>query len=370
MPHNLPETILQFGSGKFLRGFADLFIHQANVAGQQVGRIVVVQTTGDRTALLSRQGGRYHVVVRGLAQGVVIDRVEESASVSRALVASRQWEEVRAMARSPQLHIILSNTADAGYTLDPQDGPQDRPPQSFPAKLLLLLKDRFEAGLPGVMVLPCELFEHNGERLLGLLQQLATGWGFPPALGDWIGGECVWANTLVDRIVTLPTEHPLLETDALLVAAEPYALWAVESRGGRVPRFQHPAVLLTDNVDPYFLRKVRILNGAHSALVSKALPRGFKTVLQAVSDSEISDWLRRLLFEEIVPTLQGRVEGPEEFARQTLERFRNPFLEHRLSDIAVYHEEKVKTRLQPTRAEYLARFGHPPPLLDEAMKRN
>src|SRR5262245_8369649 len=185
----LPETILQVGSGKFLRAFADLFIHHANQEGQRVGRVVVVQTTGaGRADLLNQQGGRYHVLVRGLWGGGVVDRVEESASIRRALAASRQWDEVLAAARAPELRFILSNTAEAGYTLDPGDRPDLRPPPSFPAKLVLLLHERFRAGLPGVTLLPCELFEHNADKLRGLVLELAAGWGLPDAFRDWVTG--------------------------------------------------------------------------------------------------------------------------------------------------------------------------------------
>src|SRR5262249_14071402 len=148
-----------------------------------------------------------------------------------------------------------------------------------------------------------------------------------------------------------PSEpDPRAPGDALLVAAEPYALWAIEVRDGgdgELPR--HPAIQVTTDVQPFFLRKVRILNAAHTALVTKAVPKGIKTVREAVSDPEIEDWLKQLLFEEIVPVLGGRVEGPKAFAEQTLERFRNPFLVHKVSDILVYHEQKVKIRLVPTR---------------------
>src|SRR5262249_10510409 len=213
----LPETILQVGSGKFLRGFADLFIHHANQEGQRIGRVVVVQTTGEgRANLLSQQGGRYHVLVRGLSGGAVVDRVEESASISRALVASRQWDDVLAVARSPELHFLLSNTAEAGYTLDPSDRSapgsglpaltQPGSPVSFPAKLLLLLRERFQAGLPGVTILPCELFEHNADMLRGIVLQLADEWKLSQGLKDWIGEQCAWRNCLVDRIVTVPSE--------------------------------------------------------------------------------------------------------------------------------------------------------------------
>ncbi|HEV3260165.1 MAG TPA: altronate dehydrogenase [Gemmataceae bacterium] len=365
----LPETVLQFGSGKFLRAFADLFIHQANLEGQEVGRVVAVQTTGEeRARLLNQQGGRYHVLVRGLDAGSTVDRTEEAASISRALVASRQWPEVLAVARSPDLRYVISNTAEVGYTLDAQDRPTDAPPRSFPAKLLLLLKERYEAGRPGVTLLPCELFDGNADRLLGIVLELAKSWNQPAGLADWMRTECRWRNTLVDRIVAVaPPGHPLLETDALLTVTEPFALWAVEVKEGRAGLFRHQAIVETTDVQPFFLRKVRILNAAHTALLSKALPRGMRTVREAVLDPEIADWLTRLLLDEIIPTLRGRVEAPEEFARQTLERFRNPFLEHKLSDIAAYHDAKVAIRLVPTRAEFVEKFGRLPPLLYEAI---
>ena len=168
----LPETILQFGTGKFLRGFADLFVHQANQEGQAMGRIVVVQTTGeDRARLLNEQQGRYHVAVRGLEGGRVVERVEESASVSRALCAGPQWDEVLAVARAPELRYVISNTAEAGYTLDPQDRPGDAPPRSFPGKLLLVLRERFRAG-PGQLG-PVDA--HHVSALFGLHTIMVRG---------------------------------------------------------------------------------------------------------------------------------------------------------------------------------------------------
>ncbi len=217
-------------------------------------------------------------------------------------------------------------------------------------------------------ILPCELFEDNADRLRGLLLQLAQGWQFSTDLGHWLETACTWRNTLVDRIVCgKPDRHPLLERDALLTVAEPFAFWAIEQKASRDDWLQHPALRRTPDVRPFFLRKVRILNAAHTALVCRALPRGIATVREAVLDSEISAWLHRLLFEEIVPTLEGRVEEPAAFARHTLERFRNPFLEHKISDIAMYHDAKVQIRLVPTAAEFAEKFGRRPRLLDEAI---
>jgi tagaturonate reductase len=365
----LPETILQFGSGRFFRAFADLFIHQANAGGQAVGRVVIAQSTGgERAGGLNDQGGRYHVLVRGLENGTVVERLEPVSSVSRALVASTQWDEVRALARSPQLRVVLSNTTETGYDLFPGDRPEQTPPRSFPAKLLLLLRERYAAALPGLTIVPCELREHNADLLRKIVTQLAADWDLPAEFRSWLTTECVWLNTLVDRIVTAtPADHPLLATDRLLTVCEPYALWAIQD----VPRAGHfleqPAVIWTANVEPYFLRKVRILNGAHTALAIRALPLGFQTVRQAVNDPEMGAWLERLLFEEVVPVLVGRVNDPEGFARQTLERFRNPFLEHKLTDIVVHHAAKVPVRLVPTWDEFRRQFGRTPPLLEEVL---
>jgi tagaturonate reductase len=367
----LPETILQFGSGKFLRGFVDYFVHQANREGQGVGRIVVAQSTGDRRAdLLNDQRGSYHVVIRGLSGGKTVDYVDEVNSISRGLVISRQWQELLEVAKSPELKYIICNTAEAGYTLDPADTVDLAPPKSFPARLLKVLFERFKSGKPAVTLLPCELFENNADLLRGLLTKLSDDWKLPADFRRWLETSCTWHNALVDRIVCTQDDKkfPGTENDALVTVAEPFALWAIEDRQGQNDLFRHAAIVRAVDVKPYFLRKVRILNAAHTAMASNAAPRGIRTVLEAMQDPEISQWLEAMLFEEIVPTLAGRVEGPEEFARQTLERFRNPFLEHKIKDILVYHPEKVKIRLMPTRAEYVEKFGKPPQRLDEALK--
>jgi tagaturonate reductase len=365
----LPETVLQFGSGRFLRAFADYFIAQANEQGQAVGRVVIVQSTGDgRANLLNTQGGKYHVLLRGLEDGVIVDQPVPITSVSRALTADREWPEVLKLAASPDLRVILSNTTEAGYNLEASDNAQSSPPKSFPAKLLTVLRARFESGRPGLTVIPCELFEQNADKLLGIVTQLARDWNLPTDFQTWLTSDNTWLNSLVDRITTgPPPDHPLLAQDGLLITAEPFALWAVERKPGVLPFLTHPQVTHTPDVRPYFLRKVRILNGAHTALLIKAQPRGFQIVRDAVNDVELGPWLERLLFEEVVPTLEGRVEDPTKFARQTLERFRNPFLEHKLADIALHHEQKVQIRLVPTSQEYQEKFGKKPVLLSEVL---
>jgi tagaturonate reductase len=169
----------------------------------------------------------------------------------------------------------------------------------------------------------------------------------------------------VDRIVTLPSdEHPLMKEDPLLIQAEPYALWAIERpRPDWQPPIRHPAIEAVDDLTPYYLRKVRILNGIHTALVGKFMPRGFETVQQALQNPEVMDWVLGLLYEEILPAIAYHVDDIARFARQTLERFANPFLQHRL-----HHRDKVQVRLQSTATEYERLFGKPPRRLREAMQ--
>lgn len=366
----MTETILQFGAGNFLRAFADLFVARLNRdPATAVGKIVVVQSTDRaRADALNAAGGRYHVAVRGYADGRVIDEVETVDSISRALHAGTQWAEVRAVAAGPDLRFIFSNTTEAGFALDDRDAA--RPdgtvaPFSFPAKLLDALLARHAAGQSAPTIVPCELIEQNGEKLRELVLTQAARWSVAPDAVAWLTDGCRWLDNLVDRIVPGPlAEHPLKAADPLLLSAEPFAFWGVQGAG---PFLQHPAVTLTADLAPYYLRKVRILNGAHTALVAHARPLGLKTVRECVEHPEVGPWLDRVLREEIVPVIADRVTDAEGFARVTLDRFRNPFLNHELSAIALNHEAKVKVRLLPTLADYRARFGRPAPLLSAAL---
>ncbi|TAE75469.1 MAG: altronate dehydrogenase [Verrucomicrobia bacterium] len=350
--------ILQFGAGNFLRAFVDLFVSQSGF-----DKIIIVQSTGiERANALNRAGGKYHVAIQGFAKGQVVDETEEVTSISHALHAGTQWGEVLHTARDPELRWIVSNTTEAGFALDPGDVANVGTPASFPAKLLSVLLARHDSGLPGVTILPCELIEHNGSRLRELVLEQAKLWQTPTASLAWLKDECRWVNNLVDRIVPgPPKKHPLLDRDPLLLSAEPFAFWAIETTGEF--ELQHPAIVTAPDITPYYLRKVRILNGLHSALVCKALPMGIETVREAIEHPEVGPWLQRLLDEEIVPVLEGRVDDPAAFGRTTLDRFRNPFLEHKLSAIALNHEAKMKVRLLPTYEEYRTKFGRDPELL-------
>lgn len=363
--------VLQFGAGNFLRAFADLFIDEARKGGAEIGPVTIIQSTqSQRAAALSGAGGAYHVVLRGVRGGAVVDEVHPVDIVDRALNANTEWPAVVERALDRDVTHVISNTTEAGLSLVEGDAFDAQPPSSFPAKLTRLLFERRGKGLPGWVILPCELVEANGDKLRELALEQARRWNLGDDFANWLRTANHWPNSLVDRIVTgKPAAHPLLASDPLLVAAEPYALWAIETGSEPFPLFDHPAIRVVADIRPYSLRKIRLLNGAHSALVCHALPLGFKTVREAIENPEVAAWLRGLLFEELVPVLEGRVDGPREFAEQTLERFANPFLEHKLADIALNHAAKLRTRLLPTWREFRERFAETPTRIDTLLQR-
>ena len=365
----LPETVLQFGAGRFLRAFFDRFIQQANDSGQAVGRVVVVQREVDsRADSLQSQDG-FTVLVRGYENGELIERPEKVASISRSIVAADDWREVLRIAGTAELKTIVSNATEAGYKLDPADKLISHPPSSLPGKLTQTLWARFNHRLGGLTILPCELIERNADKLRALVLEQATAWELPGEFKTWLTSDCLWLNNLVDCIVTSPpADHPLTKGDALLTCAEPYSLWAIEKpAGGNVALFNHPAIQLVDDLAPYYLRKVRILNGMHSAMVAKFKGQGFVTVQDVLRNAPATRWIRDLLYEEIVPTICYRIPGVAEFADATFDRLRNPYQQHKLADIALNHADKIRVRLQPTHDEYVQLFGRSPPKLAEAL---
>jgi tagaturonate reductase len=366
----LPETVLQFGAGRFLRAFVDRFIQRANDIGQQVGRVVVVQRSADnRAESLQVDNTGFTVLVRGYENGELIERPERVASISRAIVAADDWREVLRTACTPELQYIVSNATEAGYKLDDADRLTSHPPASLPGKLTQVLWARFQQKIGGVTLLPCELIERNADKLRALMIEQAARWGLPTEFAQFVEQECLWLNNLVDCIVTSPpADHPLLKTDPLLTCAEPYALWAIEKPKNRsLKLFEHPAIQLVDDLSVYYLRKVRILNGLHSTMVAKFLPQGFVAVQDVLKDQAATRWIRDLLYEEIVPAIAYRVPGVAAFADDTFDRLRNPYQQHKLADIALNHADKVKVRLQTTHDEYVALFKRTPERLAEVL---
>jgi len=357
------KTILQFGTGRFLRAFVDLFVTEVN-AGTDAFAVVAVQSTGgDRAALL--ENGPFHVAIRGLEEGETVDRVERVDSVQRAVSTSEDWSSVIGVARDPSLTLVVSNTTEAGLALAVEDADQQSVPVSYPAKLLRVLLARHEADFPPVSILPCELVDRNADVLRGLVLEQAARWKIDQGAADWVADAVPWCNTLVDRIVSAPpADHPLLKEDPLLAVAEPFAFWAVAAE--EIP-MDHPAIEAVPDISPYVVRKVRLLNGAHTALVERYLGT-FETVRQALADEDAREWLMALVMEEILPCVEDRVEGAEAFARDVFDRFANPFLDHRLEDIGLHQAAKIKVRLMPSYHDYRERFGRSPRLLADILQ--
>ena len=365
-----PITILQFGAGRFLRGFADRFVHWANEGGQNVGAVVVVQSTpGARAEKLNAAADGYRVLVRGYEDGQLVERVEWVRCIRRAIVAKDAWGDVLKSAVEPSLRYIISNCTEAGYKLDDNDAFDSQPPETTPAKLTRVLYERYQAKGSPLVILPCELFEQNADKMRELVRTQSRRWNLPEAFEGWFTNACVWLNNLVDCIITDPTPDLALgKEDPLLVCAEPYALWAIQRpTAGALSLFTHPAIKIVDELLPFYLRKVRMLNGLHTVMVGKYLSKGFTTVHELMTDRDASRWLRDTLFEEIVPTLVHRIDGVAPFADEVWDRFRNPFTGHLLKNIAAYHADKVRIRLLPTVEEYTRLYGKPPRRLTEAM---
>lgn len=366
----LPETILQFGAGRFLRGFFDRFVHMANQEGQNVGRIVIVQSTsGPRAELLSNQNCIYNALYRGVEDGEVVDKEIRIESVSRALIASENWAEVLKVAASPDLKYIVTNATEAGYETDGTDKLDDAPPKSLPAKLTAVLWARFQSGGSPVVLLPCELIENNADKVGALVLAQANAWNLPADFISWVSDQCWWLNNLVDCIITDgPADHPLAATDKMLVQVEPYALLAIQRPvRGNPPLFTNPFIHVVDDLAPFFLRKVRILNAVHTCMVAQFYGHGFETVQQVMGDKSANRWCRDVVFEEIIPALVARVQGLAEFADMTFDRFRNPFQKHLLKNITLNHDAKLKVRIEPTIEEYTSIYGRPPERLTKVL---
>ncbi len=337
--------ILQFGTSRFLQAHADLFVGEALERGEALGRITVVQTTGSperagRLAALAAPDG-FPVIVRGRKDGLEINREQRVTSVARTLSAASDWEEVIRVF-CEEAEVVLSNTGDTGYRIGPVDLAGTMP-ASFPGKLLALLHARFQAGGRPLTVLPCELISRNGEVLKRLVLGLQADRYPDSAFALWLSEKVIWANTLVDRIVSEPIEPAG-------AVAEPYALWAIENQPGLTVPCTHANILVVDDLTPYEKLKLHILNLGHTVLADIWMRENRpadETVKAILRDTGVRERLLAIYCDEVVPGFAARGLGKqaEDYVAATLERFDNPFLEHRMREIANHHAEKLVRRI-------------------------
>lgn len=368
----LKEKVLQFGEGNFLRGFVDWMIDRLNKETDWNGGVAVVQPLpGGMIDKLNEQDGLYTLYLRGLQNG---ERVEETRivdCVTRGINPYENFEEYIACAKNPDLRFIVSNTTEAGIEYKSGQSEDDFANMTFPARLTLLLKARFDANMKGFILLPCELIDKNGDCLKECVLKYAKDWNYGDEFAKWINEENHFTNTLVDRIVTgyprdnaAEMEKQYGYLDNMIDTAEIFHLWVIE--GDKALAEEIPFhkiglnVIWTDDVTPYKKRKVRILNGAHTMMVLAARLAGLETVKDAMDDELVFDFMKNGIFEEIIPTLDLSKEELVQFANDVIERFKNPFIKHYLLSIALNSVSKFKVRVLPSLLEYIKMNGKNP----------
>lgn len=370
------ETVIQFGEGGFLRGFVDYFFHKLQEKGLYDGKIVVVQPIEKGMCqMLADQNCEYNLFLRGVENGQVVNEHTHVTSISRALNPYTQYEDYIALAGSPDLRVLVSNTTEAGIEYLGTEKLTDTPPKSYPAKLTQFLYKRFEAGLKGMILLPCELIDNNGDNLKACVLKYADLWELGDGFKNWLEKENDFCNTLVDRIVTGYPRDEVEELtkqigyqDNLIDTAEIFHLWVIGGHHEDELPFNKAGyhIVWTDDVKPYKKRKVRILNGGHTSMVLGAYLYGLETVGDCLKDETVRAYLEKCLFDEIVPTL-GNSETDIQFAKDVLERFSNPFIKHMLLSIALNSVSKFQVRVLPTILEYKEKFGKYPAALTFSM---
>lgn len=378
-PRKYPERIIQFGEGNFLRAFVDWMIHQMNQQGLFNGSVVVVQPIpGGLIPVINRQDGLYTLFLRGVQKGRVVEKKQIVSSISRGIDPYEHWDEYLRCAENPDMRFVVSNTTEAGISYLPEDFNPIKTPVSFPGKLTAFLYRRFEyfGGDParGMVIIPCELIDRNGDTLKGIVLRLAAEWNLGEEFASWIRNHNYFCNTLVDRIVTGYPRDEIEDIkkytgydDELVNTGEIFHLWVIE--GDSRLREELPLdqaglnVLWVDDITPYRDRKVHILNGSHTMTVPVAFLCGLNMVREAVEDGLVGKFMIRGIFDEIIPTLRLPEKEKVEFANNVLERFKNPFIKHNLIDIALNSTSKFKTRCLPTMLEYLRLKNDLPPML-------
>ena len=361
------EKVIQFGEGGFLRGFVDWMLQIANETTDFDGKVVVVQPIKDGMCdLLRAQNNVYTHICRG-KEGVDVKKIDV---ISRCVKPYDEFDDYIALASNPDFRFIVSNTTEAGIVFDASNKLTDRPANSFPGKLTQLLYKRYELGLGGFVFLPCELIDKNGAELKKCILKYAKLWNLGNGFVSWIENENVFTNTLVDRINTGYPKDEQIKVDfddKLINTSEYYHLWVIEGYDALFTELPLDKcglnVILTNELELYRTRKVRILNGAHTSLVPFALLLGFDTVKSCMDSEKMQTHVRRCIFNEIIPTIQMPKQELVEYAENVLTRFANPYIKHYLSAISLNSVSKFKVRVLPSILEYIKKYYEAPKTL-------
>ena len=375
-----PTKILQFGEGNFLRAFVDWIIDQMNEKASFHGSVEIIQPIekgmGD---MINQQDGLYHVILNGIINNQPSQEIRLIKCVKKVINPFTDYESFLKTSENPDLEFIVSNTTEAGIAFNPADqNILNQLPSGFPGKLTQWLFHRFNyfKGNPekGLILFPCELIDKNGTNLKKTVEQYIDLWNLPVEFKRWVQEHNLFCNTLVDRIVPgFPKENikTLQEhvgyQDNLMVTAELFHLWVIEGPGFIASKFPSQRaglqVKFVDDLSPYRTRKVRILNGAHTAMVPVAYLKGLRWVSEAVNNPEVGRFIKETIFEEIIPTLDLAEKELIDFANDVITRFRNPAIQHELSSIALNSISKFKVRVLPSLLTYAKNKGTLPPHL-------
>ena len=372
---NAPERVLQFGEGNFLRAFGDYFIDVMNEKAGFNGKVVLSQPIAPGLAKqINDQDGLYTLCLRGRDNGEHVNRKRVISCVSRCIDPYEDFNALLDCAKNPDLRFIASNTTEAGIAFDPLCKADDAPPSSFPGKLTLFLHRRFTLGLPGFVILSCELIDHNGDELKKCVKQYIDLWDLGADFEKWVESENTFCSTLVDRIVT---GYPRNEAQAIckelgyqdniLDTGEVFGFWVIE--GPQSIKKELPfekaglPIIVVDDHTPYKQRKVRILNGAHTSMVLGAYLAGQDIVRNCMTDETIHGFMNKAIYDEIIPTLDLPKQELTDFAAAVTERFNNPYIDHALLAISLNSASKWKARVMPSVTEYVKRMGKLPECL-------
>ena len=367
--NELPIKILQFGEGNFLRAFVEYAFQTLNKKANFNAGIAVVQPI-DRgmVSMLNDQDGLYTLFLKGVQKGQEIQHQELITNIVKGIDPYINFNEYLSLAREESLEFIISNTTEAGIAYVASDTKEMQPPSSFPAKLTVLLYERFKhfngSADKGLTIIPCELINHNSETLKEIILKYSGDWNLGEEFKTWLNTHCSFHSTLVDRIVPgypkdeIEAYNAQLEyKDNLIVAAEAFLLWVIEGDDtlkAKLPFHKTDLdVKIVKDMQPYRTRKVRILNGAHTAMVPMSLLYGNSTVKETVDNSFTGKFVNKAIFEEINEILPMDRAELDSFAEEILDRFRNPFIKHQLADIALNSISKFKVRVLPSLLEYV-----------------
>ncbi len=378
---NLPERVLQFGTGVLLRGLCDYFIDKANKKGIFNGRVVVVKSTDSGGADdFNEQDGLYTHSVKGIENGQPIEEYILNASISRTLSARSQWQEILHCAKNPEMQVVISNTTEVGIALIEGDKITNNPPSSFPVKLLAFLHERWKyfdgSAESGMVIVPTELLVNNGDVLKGIVLEQAQRNALEPSFIDWLKTHNRFCNSLVDRIVpgkpdiemTDNLQKKLGYEDGLMVLSEVYRLWAIQGdeHVRNVLSFAQAdsGVIIERDIEIYRELKLRMLNGTHSLQCGMSYLLGFRLVKDVMANGYLSRIITNLMLGEIALAIPYKIDSKtrDRFGRMVLDRFRNPFLNHKLLDISVQYTTKMKMRNIPILLQYYKEFGKAPEL--------